>query len=261
MNLPGKTAEQFLHAGRQCAGFDIAGIELGQHLHTDQRSAGLDDAVIPQDPVKQQKHHFRHDIGYGQEFKINIDCLLHSPDTDIQQHRHHQEHGKLRRSQPLFDPGMDDNANHGQHVSQKIHGVEGMKRAIVFDQPGHAVDRGDLHTAVIQTHPVAAGGQEKCRRTDGDEQHSSPLQLSHQTHIGNDQQHGQHRIGRAEIGNAVGDHGHGQRGRSRQQEVAAVGCRHTAGQQEEFPLPLLLPEEIEYQKEHRQHCHRSIYHC
>ena len=45
--------EQILHAGRQRAGTDLPGIQLRQHLYTDDLSAGLDNAVVPEHTVKQ----------------------------------------------------------------------------------------------------------------------------------------------------------------------------------------------------------------
>ena len=60
-----ESLEQILHAGRQCAGSDSLGVQLGQHLDADNLSARLDNTVIPEHTVKQQKDNLGHNIGHG----------------------------------------------------------------------------------------------------------------------------------------------------------------------------------------------------
>ena len=50
-----KTMKQIFHAGWQRSGIDLPGIQLGEHLHTDHRAAGLHDAVVPKHTVDQQQ--------------------------------------------------------------------------------------------------------------------------------------------------------------------------------------------------------------
>ena len=133
--------------------------------------------------------------------------------------------------------------------------------AVVLHQPGHAVYGGDGDFRVVKPQPVAAGCQRKGRRADADEDIPHPGSALHPADIRNDEHHRQHRIGRTEIGDHIGDLREGQTSRHSQQKIAHIGRRHAAKQEQEILLPLLLPQKIRRQQKHRKHRDCTIYDC